>query len=70
MRSLFRDVTWALPALLLLFVACATPASAHAWLLEGHPGPNEHVTEPPKVLFLRFTENVEREHTGAQVFEE
>lgn len=44
-------------------------ASAHAWLLEAHPGPNQQLPSSPDVLFIRFTENVEREYTRAEVYD-
>src|SRR5688572_11931157 len=47
----------------------APVASAHAWLLEAHPGPSQQVPNPPDVLFVRFTENVEREYTRAEVYD-
>jgi len=52
---------------LLALVALATPAEAHAWLLSSEPGANSHVADPPPSVVLRFTENVEREYTGATV---
>jgi copper transport protein len=52
---------------LLALVAIAAPVQAHAWLLSSDPAANSHVAEAPPSVVLRFTENVEREYTGATV---
>ena len=60
---------WAL-GFALIAASLSPVASAHAWLMEAHPGPNQQVPTPPDVLFIRFTENVEHEYTRAEVYDE
>lgn len=53
-----------LPLLLVLLVPLA---SAHAVLQTAEPAPNGHVEEGLTRITFRFTEDVEREYTGADV---
>lgn len=59
-----------LVGLLALLVALSAPlASGHAVLQSATPAPNGHADEGVAVIELRFTENVEREYTGADVID-
>lgn len=60
---------WLVLVAALTVASLAPVASAHAWLLGAHPGPNQQVPNPPDVLFIRFTENVEHDYTRAEVYD-
>lgn len=50
-----------------LTLASALPALAHAHLLSAFPEPDSVITEPPEVLIVLFTEEVEADLTGLAV---
>ena len=49
-------------------VVAASPAAAHADLLETNPSPGEVLTKPPKVITLTFTEPVETTARSVRVY--
>jgi copper transport protein len=69
-RTVLRRAIAAFGAVLaavVALVALASPASAHASLVDSSPAPSSVLTDPPEQVLLRFDEAVEAELGGIEV---
>ena len=68
-RSAVRALAGTLLGLVVVVVATAGPAGAHAVLLRSEPSPQTTVETPPEVVRLRFSEPVEVAFGAVRVFD-
>jgi hypothetical protein len=59
-----------LAPVLLVLLACATPAPAHSLLLESSPAANSVVSAPPREVALRFNNRIEKRLSKIRLVDE